>query len=514
MNAVCGKADADLQRVPPMAHETEELAAVDLGSNSFHMLIARVEGGRLTVIDRLRERVQLAAGFDEQNNLTTEAMERGIACLERFGQRLEPLERVRVRAVGTNTLRKAKNARMFLARAQQVLGHRIEVISGREEARIVYLGVAHSISDDAGRRLVVDIGGGSTECIIGERFEARKTESLHMGCVSHTLGFFGDGKLRRESFRAAVTAARVELETIERDFRRTGWVSAVGSSGTITAIDGILKANGWDEDGITRAGLRSLREHLIEAGRISKVSLAGLSTDRASVLPGGLAVLMGAFKSLKIDRMMASTGALREGLLYDTIGRSTHEDVRVQTIASMCQRYSVDLDQASRVEATALRCLDQVAYPWALHHPDLRQMLSWSARLHEIGLALSYSGNNHHGAYLVANTEMPGFSHEKQAFLAALIRAHRRRLRSDNLAELRQAGGDEAIYLAIILRLAAALNRGRDPQPLPTFTLDVAANTIELRFPKGWLAKRPLTSADLENEREWLAETGFNFSVG
>jgi exopolyphosphatase / guanosine-5'-triphosphate,3'-diphosphate pyrophosphatase len=496
-----------------MAHESEELAAIDLGSNSFHMLIARHTGGQITVIDRLRERVQLAAGFDENNDLTGEAQERGIACLARFGQRLEPLEQVRVRAVGTNTLRKAKNAREFLERAQLALGHRIEVISGREEARIVYLGVAHNISDDTGRRLVVDIGGGSTECIIGERFEARKTDSLHMGCVSHTLDFFGDGKLRRENFRSAVTAARVELETIERDFRKTGWVSAVGSSGTITAIEGILRANGWGEDGITRAGLRSLREYLVEVGRITKVSLPGLSADRAPVLPGGLAVLMGVFKSLKIERMTVSTGALREGLLYDTIGRSTHEDVRRQTIASMCERYSVDSNQASRVEATALRCLDQVAYAWGLHHPDLRQMLSWSARLHEIGLALSYSGNHNHGAYLVANTEMPGFSHEKQAFLAALIRAHRRRLRLDNLDELRQAGGEEAIYLALILRLAAALNRGRDPQPLPTFQLVAAARTIELRFPHGWLGQKPLTSADLENERSWLAETGFTFTA-
>ena len=201
------------------------------------------------------------------------------------------------------------------------------------------------------------------------------------------------------------------------------------------------------------------------------------------------------------------------GLLYDTIGRNTHEDVRVRTIESMCERYSVDLEQAQRVEATALRCLDQVAYAWGLHHPDLRQQLSWAARLHEIGLALSYSGNHQHGAYLVANTDMPGFSQHKQAFLAALIRAHRRRLRPDNFAELRQVGGEEAVYLALILRLAAALNRGRDTQPLPPFTLSAAANTIELQFPHDWLRQRPMTSADLENEREFLAEAGFHFSA-
>lgn len=496
-----------------MGRDKEDLVAVDLGSNSFHMLIARLVHGQLTIIDRLRDRVQLAAGFDENNNLTAEAQERGLACLERFGQRLKPLRQVRVRAVGTNTLRKAKNARNFLQRAQHALGHPIEIISGREEARIVYLGVAHSLSDDAGRRLVVDIGGGSTECIIGERFETRRTESLHIGCVSHTLRFFGDGKLRRESFRNAVTAARVEIETFEREFRNIGWVSAVGSSGTITAIDGILKANDWGDDGITRAGLRSLRESLIEMGRISKVSLPGLSGDRAPVLPGGLAILLGLFKSLKIDRMTASNGALREGLLYDTIGRITHEDVRERTITSMIERYSVDRNQADRVEATALRCLDQVAYAWGLHHPDLRLLLSWAARLHEIGLALSYSGYHNHGAYLVSNTDMPGFSQEKQSFLAALIRAHRRRLRPANLAELRQAGGEGAVHLAILLRLAATLNRGRDPRPLPLFTLVAAGTTLELRFPDDWLDHRPLTRVDLDNERECLDAAGFNFSA-
>ena len=271
--------------IVPAEHEI--LVAVDCGSNSFHMIIARHVGGHIHVIDRMRERVLLAAGLGADKSLTKEAEARGLACLQRFGQRLRSIPQARVRAVGTNTLRKAKNAREFLARARDALGHPIEVISGTEEARIIYLGVAHDLSDDQGRRLVIDIGGGSTELIVGERFEARRTDSLHMGCVSHTLRFFPDGRLRQGAFREAVTEAQVEFEPIKRDFRRLGWVSAVGSSGTITSIDGILRANGWG-DGITYPGLQKLRDVVIEQGRIDRLQIPELSEERASVLPGGL----------------------------------------------------------------------------------------------------------------------------------------------------------------------------------------------------------------------------------
>ena len=495
-----------------MAEEREQLVAVDLGSNSFHMLIARRVSGQMVVIDRLRERVQLGAGLDSSSNISEEAIARGLACLERFGERIRSIRSPAVRAVGTNTLRKAKNAQDFIARAEEALGHRIEVISGREEARIVYLGVAQSLADDAGRRLVVDIGGGSTECIIGERFEPRRVESMHIGCISYTQAFFSDGRLTRNAFREAVTAARVEIETFERDFRRTGWVSAAGSSGTILAVDAILRENGWGEDGITRAALRELRESLIEAGRISKVSLAGLSSERAPVLPGGLAILIGCFKSLKIDKMIASTGALREGLLYDAIGRRTHEDVRVRTVENLMARFAVDREQASRVEATALRCLDQAAYAWKLHDPDLRVMLVWAARLHEIGLALSYTGYHRHGAYLVANSDLPGFSRDKQALLSALILGHRRRLRPAVIADLLHSGGDAALQLCVLLRLAASLNRSRDPRPIPPLTLTVAGNVVELAIAGEWLADRPMTRADLANEREYLRTAGYEFT--
>ncbi|MEX1366955.1 MAG: exopolyphosphatase [Nannocystaceae bacterium] len=494
------------------AQDASELVAIDLGSNSFHMIIARLVGGHLHVIDRMRERVKLAAGLDDDKQLTDEAQSRALACLERFGQRLRSIPSVRVRAVGTNTLRRARNARDFLARAREALGHPIEIISGREEARLVYLGVAHDLSDDAGRRLVVDIGGGSTELIVGERFETRRTESLHMGCVSYTGRFFADGRLRRESFREATTEAQVELEPIKRDFRHLGWVSAVGSSGTINAIDGILRANGWS-DGITYAGLRQLRSAMIEQGRMERLSILGLSEERASVLPGGLAILMGVFKSLRIDQMMGASGALREGLLYDTIGRIQHEDVRETTIERLTERFGIDREQAARVRTTAQTFLQQVAYAWELHHPDYGMLLSWAACLHEIGLAVSFSGHHTHGAYLLTHADMPGFSRDQQAFLAALVGGHRRRLKPDRIEALRAAGGDKALRLSALLRLAATLNRGRDPGPLPTLEVVAAGPVLELRLPEGWLGRHPMTRADLLKQQLYLEAVGLHFSV-
>lgn len=489
-----------------------QLVAVDLGSNSFHMVIARLIDGQLTIIDRMRERVQLAAGLDERSNLAREAQERGLDCLRRFGQRLAASGTVRVRAVGTNTLRKARNAKDFLRRAAAALGHPVEVIPGREEARLIYLGVAHTLGGQPGRRLVIDIGGGSTEVILGEGFATKRTESLHMGCIGYSNRFFSDGRLRRESFREAVTAARVELETIEQELRKLGWTAAVGSSGTILAIDQILRANGWG-DAITREGLRNLRDAMIAAGRTSKLSLPGLSSDRVDVLPGGLAILYGAFKSLKIDRMSAATGALREGLLYDTLGRLSHEDVRERSIDWMCERYAVDRAQAARVEAMAMALFDQVRGPWELHHPELRLVLAWAARLHEIGLSLSYSGYHKHGAYILANSDVPGFSREQQMYLAALVGAHRRRLRPERVAELRALGGASAVRLAVLLRLAATLTRARDPDQTISVAVTVAGPVIELRFADGWLADHPMTEADLRNEQSFLASDGFDLSA-
>jgi exopolyphosphatase/guanosine-5'-triphosphate,3'-diphosphate pyrophosphatase len=490
-----------------------ELVAVDLGSNSFHMVIAALVGGQLHIVDRLRERVRLAAGLDDDKRLDDDARRRGLECLARFGQRLRPMRAPRVRAVGTNTLRKARNAKAFLRAGQAALGYPIEVISGAEEARLIYLGVSHDLADESGRRLVVDIGGGSTELILGERFEAFRTESLHMGCVAHTRRFFADGKITRSVFRDAVTAAQVELEPIRLEYRKTGWVEVVGSSGTINAIDDVLRVNHWSSEGITYAGLRSFRDALVDTGRTGKVAIPGLSADRADVIAGGLAILYAVFKSLRVDKMVASTYALREGLLYDTIGRIRHEDVRDRTIARLTERYHVDTAQADRVEAVALELFDAACRPWGLHHPDLRRILSWAARLHEIGLTVSFSGFHVHGAYLVEHSDLPGFSRDQQAYLAALIGGHRRRLKPERLAPLRAVGGDTAIQLAALLRIAATLCRSRDSTARPKLALTAAGSALQLELPPGWLDDHPMTRADLEVQRRYLADAGLHLTV-
>jgi len=497
----------------PIANASPDLVAIDLGSNSFHMIIARIIDGQLIVIDRLRDRVQLGAGLDDKDKLSAAAISRGLKCLARFEQRMRTLTNARVRAVGTNSLRKATNARDFIAEARGVLGHNVEVISGREEARLIYLGVAHALADDPGRRLVVDIGGGSTECIVGERFEARRTESLRMGCINYTQQFFGDGRVTRSTFRDAVSAAQVELEPLKTDYQSLGWVTAVGASGTISAVDQILRANGWSDDGITLAGLRHLRDALLEQGRVDRFALEGLSTDRAPVIIGGLAILYGVFKSLQIERMSVSRGALREGVLYDSLGTTPQQDIRARTIERLTHLHQIDRDHALRVEATALEFLDKVAHAWNLHHPDHKLLLSWAARLHELGRVVSFSGFHTHGAYILEHSDMAGFARDKQAYLAALVAAHRRRLGPERIERLRAAGGKTALQLAALLRLAATLHRGRGPDPLPPFELVAAGDNLELTMPSAWLATRPLTVSDLQSQSAALRAVDLNFTA-
>ncbi|MEO6697727.1 MAG: exopolyphosphatase, partial [Gammaproteobacteria bacterium] len=406
MNAVAKKITSSK---PP-----EIIAAVDLGSNSFHMIIARTHRGKPYTLDRLRETVRLAAGLDKDNRLTAEAQRRALDCLKRFGQRIAAIAPGNLRTVGTNTLRRAHNAKYFLQRAQQALGHPIEIIGGREEARLIYLGVAHSLADGAGKRLVVDIGGGSTELIIGERFEPRHMESLQMGCVTSSLKHFPSGAITPASMQRAEIAAKQELQNLTRHYRSIGWMDCIGSSGTINAIHDIIAANRWSRDGITLSSLKKLRKHLLAAGHVNRLQLPGLRGDRAPVLPGGLAILLAVFESLAIERMHATGGALRDGLLYDLLGRIRHKDIRDHSITRLSMQYHVDTEQAKRVEQTAKRLLKQLPQ-WQLD--SYQAMLGWSARLHEIGLAVSHSQYHKHGAYLVEHSDMPGFSRQEQQLL-------------------------------------------------------------------------------------------------
>lgn len=476
------------------------------------MVAARVVQGEIELIDRLREGVRLAAGLNARKELTAEAQARALACLRRFGQRLRGLPPERVRAVGTNTFRQARNARSFLARAERALGHPIEIISGGEEARLIYLGVAHSLPDDGERRLVIDIGGGSTECIVGQRLETLEASSLYMGCVGYSMRFFPDGRVRARALEQARLAARLELQTIERRFRALGWEECRGSSGTVLHVATILRESGLARDGITAPGLAKLAKAMIAAKDVRRLALPGVDSERRAVLPGGVAILQALFDGLGIEVMKPASGALREGLLYDLLGRIRHEDVRDRTIRRLSERYHVDLEQAARVERTAAACFAQVARAWGLDD-EAHHFLSWAARLHEIGLSLAYPGYHKHSAYLVTHSDMPGFSLEDQRVLAALLLGQRRKLPTAALGALPEDRRETAARLCILLRLAVSLNRSRSPAPLPRFALRATARRLEVAFPSGWLRRHPLTEADLRDEAARLAQHGFRLHV-
>ena len=491
----------------PHRKDPPTIAAVDLGSNSFHMIVAHPQGDRFRVVDRLREGVRLAAGFDRHNRLTAGARDRALRCLHRFGQRIRHLPREAVRAVGTNALRMAREASDFLLEAEAALGHPIDIIPGHEEARLIYLGVSHGLADSAELRLVMDIGGGSTELIVGRSFEPQLMESLHMGCVSMSTRYFPEGMIDARRLRAAEIAARQEFEPVEEGFARAGWQVAIGASGTLLAINDLLRANRWTEqDGITLAGLVRLREAMIEAGRVERLSALGVSVERAPVLAGGLAITLGAFQELGIERMAVSDSALREGLLYDLMGRIHDEDVRERTVAGLMQRFQVDQAQVARVAGTA-SALQDAAGAWAARDEESVHLLRWAAQLHEIGHSISHSQYQKHGGYLLLHLDMPGFARGMQNRLAGLVRAHRRKLPLEEFAT--GADGARDLRLALLLRLAVVLHRARGAAVPPEVTLTAEGSILRLDFPRGWLEAHPLTRADLAEEADYLKPAGY-----
>lgn len=500
-----------------MQHALQEqpqlLAAVDLGSNSFHMVIARVSHGEVRVQESLSEKVQLGAGLDERNRITQAAEQRALECLGRFAQRIRDIPRESVRAVGTNTLRLARNSRSFLARAESILGHDIEVVAGREEARLIYLGVSHFLPDQGGHRLVVDIGGGSTEVIIGEGFEAIETESLHMGCVSFQQRFFPQGELTEKAFDKAVMAAEQEVVSIQAAYRKMGWNQAVGSSGTIKSIMQASCDGGWGDGAITPAVLQKLRKKLLRAGHVDAIDLKGLREDRRPIFAPGLAILTGIFKQLSIDTMTVSTGALREGLLYDQIGRLSHEDVRDRSIQALMTRQHVDQGQAQRVQQTAARFLEQTAADWQLEEPLHEDALRWASLLHEIGMSVSHSQFHKHGAYLVENSDLPGFSRQEQQLVALLVRGHRRRVSQDLFKALPSDDQVPGLRLCLLLRLAARLHHARTEDTTLPAKLSASGSTLTLGFPNDWLSAHPLTQADLEQEQAYFAAAGYQLII-
>jgi exopolyphosphatase/guanosine-5'-triphosphate,3'-diphosphate pyrophosphatase len=394
----------------------------------------------------------------------------------------------------------AKNAAQFVRRAELALGFPIEVVAGREEARLIYLGVAQSLPPSSAKRLVADIGGGSTEFIIGAGLTPRKLESLYMGCVSHSLRFFPSGKATKSNLGKAELAARGELEVIAAEFSAGNWQQAVGSSGTACALAEILQLNGWGTGDITPKGLDQLRTCLLKAGDINTISLPGLRSDRVPVLLGGFAIMAAIFAELKVKRMTVATGAMREGILYDLVGRFHHRDLRDGTVHQFMQRYHVDAGHAERVERLALDLFGQIAGDAKLDVEDHEQILRWAARLHEVGLAIAHSGFHKHSAYILRNADMPGFSRMEQAHLGLIVLGHRGGLRKmQGLLD-----GPERLLPTLALRLAALFYRSRTGVTPPDIRLTAAGQRVEIALDESWLTAHPLTAAALETEVvEW-----------
>jgi len=490
----------------------ELVAAVDMGSNSFHMVVARVEHGEPRVIDRLRDTVRMAAGLRSDGTLDAEHRSRALSCLARFGQRLAGLPSLHVRAVATNTVRRLASPQVFLTAAESALGHPVEVVSGREEGRLIFLGVAHDLPASREPRLVIDVGGGSTEFIIGRGVAPLHTESVQVGCIASTMRFFPGGKLNRKRWQKARGEIGLLLQQFAEDYREAGWQEAFGSSGTAKAIGSVVQAMKFSDDGITPASLASLREALLDQGQIGSLKLPGLADDRAPVIAGGVVIFEAAFEELGITRMRVCESSMREGLLWDLLGRAGGSDPRTASVDALANRYGVDRAQARRVESTALMLFDQIAPQWKLD-AEAREWLSWSARVHEIGLAIAHSQHHRHGAYILRHADLAGFSRQEQQLLAAIVELHRRKPDKALISALPQRYRAIARQITALLRLAVLFRRARRAESLPSMRLAATRQRLRLALPTAWLEQHPLTGADLEQERSPMSDLGFTLDL-
>ncbi|AXR05516.1 exopolyphosphatase [Salinimonas sediminis] len=486
------------------SREVTKVAALDIGSNSFHLVVARINAGSVQILHRVKQKVRLAAGLDDDNVLSAEAMERGLDSLRIVAQSLEGFAPDSVRIVATHTLRKAKNARQFIEAARAVMPYPVEIIPGQEEARLIYSGVAHT-SHTEGRRLVVDIGGGSTEFIIGEGFTPMVCSSLQMGCVSFTERFFAQGELKAKAFDKAITAVEQELEIIQEKYLKLGWIQCIGTSGTIKTLFNLAQRDRPNGHAIpvTLKSLKELMKRFIELGHTDKLDMPEISDDRRVVVAGGLAILIGVFRALNIDGLEYSPAALREGVLYQMEDELHSADIRGRTATSLATRYDIDTAQANLVLNTSRYLFDQCAKPWKLKSRDFRNMLGWAASLHEVGLQINSRGVQRHSAYILANVDMPGFTLEQQNLLATLVRFHRKKIKTSEIPEFYVYDTTSVRRLIGILRLSVLLNIKRQEAFLPEFTAAASKNGLVLTFPEQWLEQRPILYADLVREQSY-----------
>ena len=499
--------------MPDLLANNELMAAIDIGSNSFHLAIARLDHGEVRKLASMSEKVQLAAGLDENNYLSLEAQKRGLDCLTRFVGRLDAVSPQRLRIVATNALRQAKNADEFIRQANLILPKPLEVIAGREEARLIYLGVSHT-NASTDKRLVIDIGGGSTEFIIGKGFDPILTESLQMGCVAFTKSYFTDGAITEKAFEKAIAGARKEVLGISRLYQKTGWDSVTGSSGTIKAVNQILLQLGLADENarVTYSGVKEIQKLLIKAKHIDNIDFADIKDTRKAVLPAGVAVLLAAMNVLGIDTISYSDGALREGVMYDMLGRFASEDVRDRSVQALMTRYSVDRKQAKRVVGTAQQLFDQVRNRLGLDEEDA-DLLRRGAYLYEIGLAISHSSYHRHSAYLLENSDIDGFSQVDKTRLSQLVMHHRRKLKPDSLDEVKMVGGDNLVYLTLILRLAVLVHHSRskhDTLPIQLAAKDNHTWEVSVNLADD---NASLVLSDLQDEIDIWQKWGMRLSI-
>ncbi len=477
------------------------------------MVIAKIESDQIVVVDRIREIVRLGGGLNKESVLVPEAQKRAVDCLRKFGQRLRGIPATNVRAVGTNTFRKAKNIDEFLPVAQEALEHEIEIITGLEEARLIYESVCYGHSNGEENQLVVDIGGGSTEIIAGRSHDPHLVESLFIGCVSLTNSRFPNGEISYDSMAMAILDAQLEVRMVHRQFVDHGWNKVIGCSGTIRAIADVLLQMNLCNGNIEKKGLHQLREKIVQCKYTSDLERLGFDASRCEVLPGGFAIVFGLFELLNIDSMEVSDLALREGVMYDLLGRLRNNDARQRTTESLIKRWSIERSHAERVRDIALCMYDQISKTWFSGIPGTRNLLTWAALLHEIGLSVTHTKYHEHGAYLLEYADMSGFSRLEQSALGTLVRFHRRKLKLDDIQSTPYMRKKHIVRLCVLLRLAVLIHRPRTDRVDLTVEIQVSGKVIQLQFPQDWLNAHPLTLADLNQERQYLQEAGFELIV-
>jgi len=493
---------------------SQTFAAIDLGSNSFHMVIAEPEGNSIRKIDSLRMPTRLGAGLDENKRLLPATQKLALDALSQYAERLRDVPRKHIRVVGTNTLRRARNRQSFMLEAHKILGKPIEIISGREEARLIYSAVSHTFPDNTRQRLVIDIGGGSTELVIGKGFEPKLMESVNMGCVSYTSQFLGEKKtLSAETMKMAMIEAQLEMQPLALAYKQCGWDEVIGCSGTIKAAARMLAELGISDGAITRDGLRKLVRTIVKAGSVEALNLSSISQSRTQVIAGGLAVLRAIMKTLEIDMMQASQVALREGLIFDMLGKAEHIDIQSQTLANLTHRYSIDIRQAKRVEDTASKLFHHVADPWKLEPDSDLELLVWAAKLHELGMGVAHTQYHKHGAYILENSDLMGFTLAEQTALSLLVRYHRRKIDQGAFSALPDEERNRLLRLLGLLRLAALLHRGRHDESLDEVNVRIKEEQITVVAPQSWLDEHPLTYAELVAEAERLTHVNIKLKA-